>query len=203
MRKTEFHHKGRVHQLKKRNHAMHNLRNYLLATLLLLCMFGCSSPIQLSNDQNADKIVENSIKKSIEYAEENDRAQIFLFRAKSCFLVIGHIQSEVAKNSFFTRISPNHREFCIVDALKIGALRSVSERSKDINTAAKLKTAILDSAHVDKTTYLKVKVFVFHRTAVLMGSVSKQEGKTAGLLVSNFAGDWVDDVRLFFEYTDQ
>ncbi len=182
---------------------MHNLRNYLLATLFLLCMFGCSSPIQLSNDQNADKIVENSIKKSIEYAEENERAQIFLFRAKSCFLVIGHIQSEVAKKSFFTRISSDQRELCIVDALKIGAPRSVSERSNDALTAAKLTTYILDSAHVDITTHLKVKVFVYHRTVVLMGSVSKQEGKTVGVLVRQFADHKVDDVRLFFDYSDK
>jgi hypothetical protein len=182
---------------------MHDSRIYLISTFLLLCMFGCSSFGQFSTNQDAEKIIENSIKKSIEYAEENDKAQIFLFRAKSCFLVLGHIQSEVAKKSFLARISSDQRELCIVDVLKIGAPRSISERSKDINTEAKLKTAILDSAHVDKNTFLKVRVFVFHRTAVLMGNVSEEEGKTAGLIVRQFAGDLVDDVRLFFEYNDK
>jgi len=107
------------------------------------------------------------------------------------------------KKSFFTRISSDQAELCIVDVLKIGKPRSVSERSKDNQTAAKLKTAILDSANVNPTTYLKVKVVVFHRTVILMGSVSEIEGKTAGVIVRSFAGDWVDEVKLFFDYTDK
>jgi len=203
MRKTEAHHTDKKNQFKKWNHAMRNLRNYLITTLLVLCISGCSLPIQLSNKNDADEVIENSIKKSIEYAEENDKAQIFLFRAKSCFLVLGHIQSEVAKKSFFTRISSDQGELCIVDVLKIGKPRSVSERSKDNQTAAKLKTAILDSANVNPTTYLKVKVVVFHRTVILMGSVSEIEGKTAGVIVRAFAADLVDEVKLFFDYTDK
>ncbi len=145
--------------------------------------------------QLEDEAIERRINRALAEKYPREVANINVSSYNRKVLLTGEVTTAQAKSEAeqIAARSENVRE--VVNELEVGLLSTISARTADTATTAKVRAALVEAKEVPAAT---IRVVTDHDVVYLMGRVTETEGNYAGTVASRVSG--VKRVVKVFDY---
>ena len=188
---------------------MRNIRNKLLAALVLTCGLSACAPVMVGGVVGGAMVASDRRTTGIQLEDEGieqrsasarrenfgDKEHVNFTSYNRQVLITGEVSSNQVRQQVEQLIARVENVRAVVNELAIGPASSAGERASDVLLVAKVKAAMVDSEDVFANEF---KVVAERGTIYLMGRVTQREAQRATEVVRGVSG--VKRVVRVFEY---
>lgn len=188
---------------------MKNIRNKLLAALVLTCGLSACAPVMVGGMVGGAMVASDRRTTGIQLEDEGieqrsasarrenfgDKEHVNFTSYNRQVLITGEVSSNQVRQQVEQLIGRVENVRAVVNELALGPASTTSERASDVLLVAKVKAAMVDSEDVFANVF---KVVAERGTIYLMGRVTQREAQRATEVVRGVSG--VKRVVRVFEY---